>query len=354
MHIAIPNRTDVLRVAETFLVGSIGGSLFYWIHFPGGFTSGAMIAVAIAGMAGRPMRMPVAFIQPTLLILGVSIGGVVSREFLSNIGAYPITLALLTVATVCVTWSGATYLQHVHRWDRTSAFLAASPGALSQIVTLAEEKHADVAGVAVVQTLRIVMLTAVLPLALALLGIAPTAATLVRGTVAGPLALAALVVAALVMSLLLHSIRFPASWLFGSMIASGILHGGGWIEGGLPGWVRAVGLIGIGTMIGARFARVRVRSLIGHIAAAIGSFVVAIGVSMLCVVVVALTTQARLSDVLVAFAPGAMDTMMALALTMHVDPIFVGVHHFVRFLFVTIMTPGIVHLLHRPQEDVDD
>jgi len=58
--------------------------------------------------------------------------------------------------------------------------------------------------------------------------------------------------------------------------------------------------------------------------------------------------------VIVAFAPGAMDAMLALALTLHIDPIFVGAHHLSRFVFVTIATPGIVHLFGRPQEDVDD
>ena len=56
----------------------------------------------------------------------------------------------------------------------------------------------------------------------------------------------------------------------------------------------------------------------------------------------------------VAFAPGAMDAMLALALTLHIDPIFVGAHHLSRFVFVSITTPGIVHLFGRPQEDVDD
>ena len=59
-------------------------------------------------------------------------------------------------------------------------------------------------------------------------------------------------------------------------------------------------------------------------------------------------------DIIVAFAPGAMDAMLALALTLHIDPIFVGAHHLSRFVFVSIATPGIVHLFGRPQEDVDD
>jgi uncharacterized protein len=70
--------------------------------------------------------------------------------------------------------------------------------------------------------------------------------------------------------------------------------------------------------------------------------------------VIALPPHVRFADVVVAFAPGAMDAMLALALTLHIDPIFVGAHHLSRFVFVTITTPGIIHLFGRPQDDVDD
>jgi uncharacterized protein len=138
------------------------------------------------------------------------------------------------------------------------------------------------------------------------------------------------------------------------MIGSAVLHGTGVVEGGLPPWVRGVALIGIGALIGARFARMRAKTLLSHVNAALGSFAVAIIISAIFVAVIALTTHVRTADVIVAFAPGAMDAMLALALTLHIDPIFVGAHHLSRFIFVTIATPGIVHLFGRPQVDVDD
>jgi membrane AbrB-like protein len=142
--------------------------------------------------------------------------------------------------------------------------------------------------------------------------------------------------------------------MFGAMLASGVLHGGDWIEGGLPTWARAIALIGIGTLIGTRFARMSRKTLLGHIRAALGSFAVAIAISGVFVVIVAYATHARISDIVVAFSPGAMDAMLALALTLHIDPVFVGAHHLSRFLFVTLATPGIVHLFGRPQDSVDD
>jgi hypothetical protein len=354
MASAIPSRAKTRSVLETLAIGAAGGALFLWAHLPGGLISGAMIAVGAAALAGRPLSVPAHITQTVLVLLGISLGSVVSRQLIQHIGAYPLTIGLLALATFFSTFGSSLYLQRVHGWDRTSAFLAGSPGALSQITILAVERGADLPAIAVVQTMRVIILTAALPLVLAMTGIAPSSSPAAAMTVASPIELAELLGAALALALVLRMAKFPASWMFGAMIASSVLHGAGWVEGGLPTWVRGVALVGVGSLIGARFARMKARVLLGHVNAALGSFAIAIVISGIFVAVIALTTQVRFSDTIVAFAPGAMDAMLALALTLHIDPIFVGAHHLSRFVFVTIATPGIVHLFGRPQDDVDD
>jgi uncharacterized protein len=351
---AVPDRAEFLRALETIGIGTAGGLAALWANLPGGLITGAMAATAIAAIGGRPLAMPAVLTQIVLVVLGISIGSVVSRQLMAHLGAYPVSILLLALATFCSTFGSSLYLQHVHGWDRTSAFLAGSPGALSQITILAVERGADLPAIAVVQTMRVIILTAALPLILALTGVAPASSPSIALTVASPLGLAELVVAALAVALLLRLVKFPASWMFGAMIASSVLHGAGLVDGGVPPWVRGVALVGIGALIGSRFARMRPKVLLGHINAALGSFAIAIAISGIFVALIALTTQVRFSDVVVAFAPGAMDAMLALALTLHIDPIFVGAHHLSRFVFVTIATPGIVHLFGRTQDDVDD
>ena len=45
------------------------------------------------------------------------------------------------------------------------------------------------------------------------------------------------------------------------------------------------------------------------------------------------------ADAVVAFAPGAQDTMMVLALALHLDPVFVGALHLSRFVLVSLLVP---------------
>src|ERR1700681_2692807 len=278
MAFAIPSRIKILNVLETLVIGAAGGALFLLLNLPGGLISGAMIAVGGAAIAGRPLAVPPILTQTVLVLLGIALGSLVSRQLLQHVGAYPLTIALLALATFCSTFGSSVYLQRVHGWDQTSAFLAGSPGALSQIIVLAAEKGADVPAIAVVQSMRVIILTAALPLLLAMTGIAPSGPS-AAVAIASPLELAALIAASVAAALLLRLIRSPASWMFGAMIGSSVLHGTGLIEGGLPPWLRGMALVGIGALTGSRFARMKARILLSHVNAALGSFAIAIIIS---------------------------------------------------------------------------
>src|SRR3954449_12540808 len=253
MASALSDRAKVLQTCETLAIGAAGGLLFLWASLPGGLISGAMTAVGIAALVGRPLAVPPLLTQAVLVLLGISLGSLVSRQLIQHVSSYPLTIGLLALATFCATFGSSLYLQRVHGWEQTSALLAGSPGALSQITLLAIEKGADVAGIAVVQTMRVIILTAALPLLLTLTGMAAPSPPVATAANASPLELAELIAASVAAALLLRLARFPASWMFGAMIASSVLHGAGLVEGGLPPWLRAIALVGIGALIGTRF-----------------------------------------------------------------------------------------------------
>jgi hypothetical protein len=103
----------------------------------------------------------------------------------------------------------------------------------------------------------------------------------------------------------------------------------------LPWWLGSAAVITLGSVAGARFANIGLRLLLGYLGAAFGSFAVAVAVAASFALIVVTFLPFRLADVTVAFAPGAQDTMMVLALALHLDPIYVGAHHLARFLVVS-------------------
>ena len=58
-------------------------------------------------------------------------------------------------------------------------------------------------------------------------------------------------------------------------------------------------------------------------------------------------TCRSVSDAVIAFSPGAQDTMMVLALALHLDPVFVGALQISRFLIVSLLVPFMAHRIGR-------
>jgi len=54
-----------------------------------------MIAVGTAAILGRPLKVPPIVTRTVLVLLGISLGSLVSRQLLQHVGAYPLTIALL-------------------------------------------------------------------------------------------------------------------------------------------------------------------------------------------------------------------------------------------------------------------
>jgi membrane AbrB-like protein len=175
-----------------------------------------------------------------------------------------------------------------------------------------------------------------LPLGLALFGLAAGALPvrpLAEGTSLGELAL--LVGVSTALALAMHWVKFPGGLLFGALAGSAILHGGDVVHVSLPWWVGSPAVVVLGALVGSRFANTTVGMVMEYFWAAVGSAAVAIAISAAFVVAVTYLLPLRTADVLIAFAPGAQDTMMVLALALHLDPVYVGAHHLVRFLIVT-------------------
>ena len=54
-----------------------------------------------------------------------------------------------------------------------------------------------------------------------------------------------------------------------------------------------------------------------------------------------------IANIVIAFSPGAQDTMMVLALALHLDPVFVGALQISRFLLVSLLVPFMAHRIRR-------
>jgi len=64
-------------------------------------------------------------------------------------------------------------------------------------------------------------------------------------------------------------------------------------------------------------------------------------------VATALLLSLPVGDVVMAFAPGALEAMTTLAFALNLDPAYVGTHHIARLIFVSLVVPVVVHAIRR-------
>jgi uncharacterized protein len=323
------------QTAETLIIALLGGAAFTLLGFPAGLISGSVLAVAAAALLGRPVTVPAMLARACYVLIGMLLGAVVTPQTLKGFAAWPVSVALVMIGAVAMMIATATYLRVVHRWDPLSALMGASPGAMSQVIALSTELGADLPAIAIVQTVRVLLLTTGIPAGLALCGLVAPAIPVARGGPGGSSAVEIAIVVAVstITAIALWRLRFPAGLLFGAMVGSGVLHGLGLVQAAaLPWWVASAGVLVLGALVGSRFASITARMLLGYLGAAFGSFAVSFSIAVLFVLIVAYFFPFPIANIAVAFAPGAQDTMMVLALALHLDPVFVAAHHVARFV----------------------
>ena len=331
-------RRILLETAETLAFALAGGLTFIFLGLPAGLVSGSVLAVATAALLGRPMRLPLPLARVCYVIVGTLLGTVVTPETLRGVATWPASIVLLMLASLGMIAATMTYLRVVHRWDPLSALMGASPGSMAQVIALSSELGGDLRAVAIVQTVRVLLLVVGLPNALALFGLVVPAVPVPRGpagfSVLGEMIL--LLAVAVAFAVVFMRLRFPGGLLFGALAGSAILHGSGFVHAALPWWIGSASVIMLGALVGSRFANTSARMLLAHLGAAFGSFAVSMAVATLFVLIVTRLLSFPIANVVIAFAPGAQDTMMVLALALHLDPVYVGAHHLARFLVVTL------------------
>jgi membrane AbrB-like protein len=343
MRPLLPSRDVVVRTAETLAIGAVGGVAFETAGFPAGLVAGAIVTTAAASLMGRPLNVPNGLTRVLLVTVGIALGSVVSPATLGGFAEYPLSIAVLSLAILCMTAATFTYLRFVHGWNPLSALLGGSPGALAQIMAIAAESGADVRGVVIVQTLRVILLAVGIPAGLALSGLSqpapadvPVAAATSLLHLADLADLAMLVIVSVACAFAFYRIGFSGGWLFGAMIGAAALNGSGLTDAHLPWWLADAAMVSMGAVTGSRFARIDLRLLFSYLLAALGSFTVAVTTAALFALIAARLVTVAPGDLVVAFSPGAQDTMMLLALALQLDPVFVGAHHLARYVIVSL------------------
>lgn len=323
------------------MLGALGGWAFWWLNLPLPWMLGALFATMTAAVAGLPVAGPGRIRGAVVAVIGVLLGAGFTPALLQEIGAWALTLGALALylalsLAVLIPW-----FRVAGRFDRRTAFFAAMPGGLSEMVELAEAAGADVPRVILAHSLRIAMTVAVIAVWFRWIEGVPVG----QGTGQAGFAdlavvdLILLALAAVAGSALGLALRLPAPTLLGPMAVSAALHLGGATDSAPPVELVVAAQVILGTILGCRFAGISARSLVPAAALSLGATLVMLGLALGFALVLQGATGQDADQILLAYAPGGLTEMSLVALALNAEAAFVATHHVVRILLVIVAAP---------------
>lgn len=334
-----PRTAAELRAGGAALaVAAVGATIFALIGAPAPALIGAVVATSVAALAGRLAAFPKRWRDVVFVALGSAMGSAVTPETLAGVARWPGSMLALTVAVTAMTAASYLVLSRGFGWDRTTAFYASPPGALSATLAMAATTEADMSKVAVAQVIRVFILTMAAPLAIVWTGghapapaaAAPTASLAEMAAILGAGALGALI---------FQRFRIAGGLMVGAFLASAAVHVGGVVEGRLPVWLTVPSFVALGAIVGTRFSGLKPRTILALLTPSLVSFAVVSALAIGFASAVGWAIGMPIAQVFVAFAPGALETMMLTAFLLGLDPAYVGAHHVARFLALSFAVP---------------
>lgn len=331
---------DFSTILLTLLLGACGAALAHLAGLPAPHLTGPATLVTLASVAGLRTHVPDILRDLCFLTIGLGMGAGINPEMLRAAATWPLSLVALSVVLVAIFLPGAAMLERLFVFDRMTARLAASPGHLSFVLSLSAETRSDLAVVTVVQSMRLLALTLLVPLAVAML----SGADLGIGAPPGPLMTLASLAVLMALSAALgwgfKRLRLPAAFLLGGFVMSSLGHASDLTPGQLPLWVSVPGFAIMGTLIGTRFSGTTPSLIARAFGAAAVLALLAVAVTVLAAILMHWVLDIPITTLLIAYAPGGLETMAAISVMLEADPAFVAFHHTFRVVLLTFLVPA--------------
>jgi membrane AbrB-like protein len=301
----------------------------------------------MAALLGLRVAMPRWLTNATFVLTGLTMGASVARDSLALIAQWPVTLIALAIELVLIVAATGYMLRRLFGIDRGTAYLSSFPGHLSFIMGIAAAGVGDPRRITIIQVIRILLLTTVVPIGALFLPVGDQAPADAGPAIAWP-TLMVVALGCAIVGYAFSRLRVPAGYALGAMAASMTARFGGWFDGTMPTPILVAAFVMVGALIGARFAGI---TLGEFRKAAVGGVIgTALAVAIVTIVAggAALLVEMPFGQIWLGLAPGALEGMGALGVAFGFDTAFIAAHHVARLLLLTIAIPAVAMLVrHR-------
>jgi membrane AbrB-like protein len=325
---------------SAFAVAGIGVAVFFALDLPLPWLLGPMIACLIAALLGVRMRGIAPVNASMRTILGVAVGAAFTPAVIVTLpGMWP-TLILVPVMTLLIGLLGVPYYRRVWGYDQPTAYYAAMPGGLQDMLVFGEESGGNVRTLSLAHATRVLLVVVATPFILTIFWGADLSNPPGRPVEEiDPRDLAIILFCAGFGWWAAARVRLFGATILGPMIATAIAAMTGLLESRPPAEAIWAAQFFIGMTVGTKYSGVTLAEVRRDLTAAAGYCGILVVLTILFVEFVHLMGLASGLDALLAFAPGGQAELMVLALISGADLAFVAAHHILRMILVITCAP---------------
>ena len=332
----------------TLLFAGIGVAVFWGFDLPLPFLFGPMFACLVAALAGFRLKGFGQVSVAARTILGIAIGASITPAVVARLPEMALSVAIVPFYIALIALIGVPFFRHVWKFDQPTAYYAAMPGGLQDMVIFGIEAGGDARALSLIHATRVLIVVTLAPIFLTqLYGQSLTNPLGVPASELPVHEMALMVVAALVGWKGGERLGLFGASILGPMIVAGALSLGNVLHGRPPAEAILTAQFFIGCGIGVHFVGVSWRELSRDVAAGAAYVVV---LSILAAIVAYVVTHVGLAagtEAFLAFAPGGQAEMTVLAIVAGADLGYVIAHHLTRIVLVIIGSPIIARLMRR-------
>ncbi|MEM8569964.1 MAG: AbrB family transcriptional regulator [Pseudomonadota bacterium] len=328
------------RRALTLSIAALGTALFWWISVPLPFLFGPMAACLLAALMRAPLE---GFGQVSLAartVLGVAVGATITPALFAELPRMIGSVALIPMYLVAAGLIGVPFFHRIFGFDRATAYYAAMPGGLQDMILFGQEAGGDIRALSLLHATRVLIIVTLAPVFLVLLyGVDLTNPIGAPASEIPTIELLLMVLAAVIGWKGGERIGLFGAAILGPMIVTAALSLGDFIHIRPPSEAILAAQFLIGTGLGVSFVGVTLREL-RRVVIAGASYVVLLGaLTAACASIVVWMGLANPVDATLAFSPGGQAEMVVLAIVSGADLGYVVTHHVVRMLLVITGAP---------------
>ncbi|SFR51545.1 hypothetical protein SAMN04488005_2447 [Yoonia tamlensis] len=348
MPLADRSRTQLRAQGLAVFIGIIGGICAYLAGLPLPWMLGPMMVTTVAAMLHVPVQAPIRLRPIAIPVIGVLLGSSVTAEIFGLLQQWIFTLIALPVYLAVASVVSFAVYRRLGRYDRITAFYAAMPGGLNEMLLLGGQAGGDERRIALAHAARVLLVIVFVALFFGLvLGVTSGTRGATRWVPLNALVwtdYAMLAGCAVLGNWSGTRLGIPAAPVFGPMILSAAAHIAGLVTVSPPTLFIIAAQITMGTIIGSRFA--------GATFAQVGRDILLAATASGCMLIVATVfaltigwaSGIPISQAFLAFSPGGLTEMALLTLALDQDVTYVSVMHILRITCIIGVAPAVFGL----------